>query len=234
MNVPKSTPYMGMLMETGTWTMEARVYYKKLMLYHNIKNSEDERIIKQILKVQEEEVRKSTWYADVKKAMEVYGITKSVTESSKSEWKKEVKGRIGEKTENEIRVRCKEMKKTRSTQEDPYMIKQYLKETTMTEATDILRTRLHMTRLTCNYGNSTKCPLCGHKGTIETEHYFTCQITRRLAGIWKTEPHDISGSTVEELRRAKNHIKKVEVMMEIYMPKRMGSNKEQTRNSKVD
>ena len=45
------------------------------MLYHNISNSEDDRIIKQILKVQEGEVRSTTWYAGVKKIVEMYGIS---------------------------------------------------------------------------------------------------------------------------------------------------------------
>ena len=53
--VPMSTPYVGLLMETGMWTMEARIHYKKLMLCHNIKNSENDRVIKQILREQEKE-----------------------------------------------------------------------------------------------------------------------------------------------------------------------------------
>ena len=52
LEVPRSTPYMGILMETGMWTMEARVSYKKLMLYHNIWHSDEERIMKKIVKVQ--------------------------------------------------------------------------------------------------------------------------------------------------------------------------------------
>ena len=78
-----------MLMETGMWTMEARIDYRKMMLFHNIKNSEQERVIKQILEVQEDEARTSTWYAGVKKAVEKYGITKKVDEVLKSAWKKE-------------------------------------------------------------------------------------------------------------------------------------------------
>ena len=147
MGVPRSTPYAGLLLETGTWTMQARVAYKKLMLYHNIKNSEDDRIIKQVLQVQEEEVRESTWYADVARAVRKYDITTNVTDSSKSVWKKEVKEKINKETENEIRTKCKELDKTRTIRNDPYTIKQYLQESTMTTATDILMTRLHMTRL---------------------------------------------------------------------------------------
>ena len=76
--VPVSTPYMGILMETGVWTMEARVAYRKLMLYHHIKHSEEERVIKQIVKIQEEEEREGTWVEGVIKLIEYYAIEKKV------------------------------------------------------------------------------------------------------------------------------------------------------------
>ena len=93
----------------------------------------------------------------------------------------------------------------------------------MKEASEILRTRLHMSRLVCNYSQKQSdkyiCPLCEHKGKITTEHYFQeCTGTRCLAEIWNTNPEDLKG-TYQELQRAKNHIKKVEVLMEPYMKK---------------
>ena len=36
LEVPKTTPYYGILMETGWLTIEAQLDYRKLMLYHNI------------------------------------------------------------------------------------------------------------------------------------------------------------------------------------------------------
>ena len=89
----------------------------------------------------------------------------------------------------------------------------------MTETTDILKTRLHMTKLPCNYGLSgLGCPLCGKQGKIATEHYFSdCSATRRLSELWNTDPNDLSGPT-ENLRRAKNHLGKVETLIERHMP----------------
>ena len=218
LEVPGSTPYMGLLMETGMWTMEGRIEYKKLMLYHNIVHSGEDRIIKKILKVQENEVRKTTWYAEVTRIIEKYGIEKNVEKVLKSVWKKEVKERIGRKVEEEVRKRCRNMRKTRTVQEEPYAMKDYLKETSMTEATDILKTRLHMTRLPCNYGYKlTSCPLCGREGKQETEHYFSqCSATVHLAKIWAVEAVDMKGP-LEHQKRAKNHLKKVEVLMETHM-----------------
>ena len=56
----------------------------------------------------------------------------------------------------------------------------------MTETTDILRTRLHVTKLPCYYGlGGEGCPLCKKRGKIATEYYFadSCA-TRRLAEVW--------------------------------------------------
>ena len=76
-----------------------------------------------------------------------------------------------------------------------------------------------MTKLTCNYGvNSGECPLCGYQGKIETEHFFKrCRRTRKLAEIYQTEADDLAGTT-DQIRNAKQHLKRVEVMMERYMP----------------
>ena len=219
LEVPGSTPYMGLLLETGFWTMEARIAYKKLMLYHNIKHSEKERVIKKIMKVQEGEVRDGTWNGDVIKKIGYYGINKEVDSCLKSEWKKEVKEKIGKKTEEQIRDECGRMRKTRTILNDQYILKDYLKLTNLTEAKDILRSRLHMTKLTCNYGHTDdpRCPLCGYGGRIETEHYFSkCPWTKHLANVWKTTENDLYGS-LEDMKRAKNHLMKIEVMMERYM-----------------
>ena len=43
LEVPRSPPYKGILLEREMWTMEARKNYKQLMLFHNIKNSDGSR-----------------------------------------------------------------------------------------------------------------------------------------------------------------------------------------------
>lgn len=220
LEIPKTTPYCGVLMETGFITMGARIAYKKLMLFHNIMNSEDERVTKKLIKIQMDDDRDGTWYDDVKKYKEKYEIKMKVTETIKSKWKKEVKQQIRKHTEKEIRTRCNEMKKTRTVKDDVYEMKQYLKNNTVNEVKGIMMTRLHMTKLECNYQsskNSTKCPLCGKESDegINTEHYFGCSATVHLARIWETEEDDIRSNEVEELRRAKNFIEKVEQIMEL-------------------
>ena len=151
--------------------------------------------------------------------MDDYDIGLKVEKVLKSEWKKEVKRGLSQRTELEIREKCCQMRKTRSIKDEPYTMKEYLKETAITEGTDILKTRLHMTKLPCNYGvQSDRCQLCGSDVKTETEHYFSqCRATQRMANIWETKPEDLMGS-LEQCRKAKNHLKKVEIMMERYMP----------------
>ena len=43
----------GILMETRIWHVEQRIEYAPLMLYHNIKNSDEKRKIKKMLEDQE-------------------------------------------------------------------------------------------------------------------------------------------------------------------------------------
>ena len=45
----KTTPYYGILMETGTWPMRERVEFKMLLFYHNLVNSDDQIVSKMIL-----------------------------------------------------------------------------------------------------------------------------------------------------------------------------------------
>ena len=124
----------------------------------------------------------------MKTLIDKYQIKKDVNLVLKSEWKKEVKSKINQGVEKLVRDACAEGSKTRTVKDDVFELKNYLKENTVTEATDILKTRLHMTKLTCNYKRrqqkqiqNTPCPLCGCSGIVKTEHYFrSCVVTRNL------------------------------------------------------
>ena len=72
LEVPSSTPYYPLLLETGWWTMRARLGYRKLMLYHNIRKSDDRRTIKKQMEVQEKEDRSTTWYGNIKKEIKTW------------------------------------------------------------------------------------------------------------------------------------------------------------------
>ena len=184
LEVPDSTPYLPLLMETGTWTMVGRIHYKRLMLYHHIKNSSEDRLIRKIVLVQEEEQRKGMWNEETAEETAAI-ITKydlqsiNVKETPKSTWKKEVKRKIKAAMEKEIREGCSTLKKARTIVEDSFERKEYLDEQTIEESKWITRMRLHMTDIPCNYGEGEVCWLCG-KESVNSEHYFQCRETERL------------------------------------------------------
>ena len=53
LEIPKTTPYIGLLNEIGMWTIEERMKYRRLMLYHNLVNSDDGRLCKRVVQEQE-------------------------------------------------------------------------------------------------------------------------------------------------------------------------------------
>ncbi len=63
--IPLSTPYMPLLMELGLWMMEYKIQYKKLMLYHNLIHSSEDRKAREMAMYQKEEGREGTWASGV-------------------------------------------------------------------------------------------------------------------------------------------------------------------------
>ena len=210
LELPVSTPYLPLLMETGMWTMEARINYKKLMLFHNILNSPDDRLLKQVLKEQMKSPRKGTWFYTITELIKRYNIELTV-EVSKSIWKKHVKKKTSDEVESYIRLCCRTTTKGRTVAEDKFEMKRYLKEVEVETASEILKTRLHMRRLGGNYGDK-KCRLC-HEENASTEHYFTCSGTvllRECCGI--TTETVMENLDTSQLIKISNFLAKVELL----------------------
>ena len=54
-------------METGIWPAEQRIQHATMMLYHNIKNSDGNRNVKQVVEEQEQNQFKNIFYQKVQK-----------------------------------------------------------------------------------------------------------------------------------------------------------------------
>ena len=215
LNLPMSTPYNALLMEVGWWTMRARLGYRKLMLYHNIMNSDKKRPIKRIIHIQKNEERETTWYRSVEREMEKYDIKTDPKTVLKSTWKKEVKDKITTKVGEEIREKCKTSKKARNVVNDEFKMKDYLSgKTTFKDARRILSTRLNMNKVPGNYkGNSEgMCPLC-EKEEGNNEHYFKCQKVRVLREVWGVEKEDLVNQELKKMTNLGFFMEKVEVMV---------------------
>ena len=84
-NLPISTSYIGLIMETGTWPANQRVQHSTMMLYHNIMNSEHKRIARKILVEQTKSNNKNTMISRVQQiAQEIGAKLKNVENMKKS------------------------------------------------------------------------------------------------------------------------------------------------------
>ena len=215
LELPSSTPYYALLMEVGWWTMKGRVAYRRLMLYHNIIRSDKRRVLKRLLEVQEKEDRETTWRAMIGKEIERYNINLDVEEAMKSTWKNEVKKKINEVMESEIREKCNNSKKARFVKEDKFERKTYLNSKVNLEtAKTILRARLNMCYIPANYKNNGDgmCTLCEcEEGS--TEHYFSCKHVRLLAKVWDVKRDDMYTQETTKMVDMARFMKKTETML---------------------
>jgi hypothetical protein len=196
--------------------MKARTDYRKHMLYHNLKNSDESRIAKQVVEEQEKMDREGTWLSGVQKSMIEYGIQNTVLEDLKSAWKRKVKEKIRQKTEEIIRENCESKSKSRTVKIGSYDLKDYLKKATIKEAKKILKARLHMLKIPCNYGKGEEgCWLCGEKD-VKTEHYYKCSGTRSLQRSWSANEKDLQSTSKSKLIRTAMFLEQVE---EMFVPK---------------
>ena len=97
LGMPKTAPYWGMLAETGSWPMENRIEYKKLMLYQHLLKAEDKRLAKRVLKKQMINHQGRCWYSEIVEIMDkhnIENISTDVERMKKSKWKKMIKDKI--------------------------------------------------------------------------------------------------------------------------------------------
>ena len=73
--LPQSTPYWGLLYELGIIPIKYVITYKRMMLYHNIMNSDDNRVIKHVVREQEASEYEKCWFGNMKMEGENIGIS---------------------------------------------------------------------------------------------------------------------------------------------------------------
>ena len=176
LNIPKSTPYWGLLIELGIWPVEWYINYRKLMLLHNLFHSDDERLAKQVMVEQKQSGQENCWYSEVKEIIELLQIHHDPEEMTKQEWKKITKDAIYAKVEVEAKTKSADMKKLRFVRgfAQGFKQKDYLTEMTAYEAKKVLKIRLNMTlNIAGNIGKKEVCKLCNIENET-TEHVFYC------------------------------------------------------------
>ena len=94
-SLPITTPYIGLIIETGVWPAEQRINYSSLMLYHNIINSSKDRLVKQIIQEKRAQNHQNTIYEKVRTIAEELNIKlEEEVIMKKSEWKRTVKDKF--------------------------------------------------------------------------------------------------------------------------------------------
>ena len=176
-HLPISTSNIGILMETGIWPVEQKLQYATLMLYHNIMNSDEDRVARKIIIEQRKKEYKRTYYQKVKNAAKDINIDiDKVEQEKKSKWKKEVKEKIVEKIKERMNEEMMGKTKSRTIENDKWGRKEYIKECSSDVIKDVIKIRLHMWEVGRNYGKEEQegnCPIC-KKGEDTTEHVLEC------------------------------------------------------------
>ena len=176
-----TTPYWGLLAETGIWPVKSRIEYKKIMLYHNIITSDSKRLVKDIVEDQIRSPYKDCWGMSIKEICEKYQIEMGeIKQYSKQILKKLIKTKITKEIVERIEEKKLDMTKLRFTNGTGR--KEYIERLKTKEAIMIMKMRLNMIEVKCNYKSkftNLNCELCG-KEDDTTEHLFECKELERL------------------------------------------------------
>ena len=182
LQLPKTTPYIGLLNEIGIWRIEEKLMYRKIMLYHNLHNSPDSRLAKRIVEEQQHMEEKDTFYSDVEEMATVLRIQmETIRLISKSQLKKLVKDQINERMSQLVKKKSLTMKKMRFVKEeaDEFGRKMYLVKMTGAEAMKTLKIRLNMIPIYGNFRGDVylrrRCVHCGESDDT-TEHLISCKV----------------------------------------------------------
>ena len=198
MKLPKTTPYLGILYETGVWRISDVLLYKKIMLLHNILTSKSERIIKRIIMEQERFPIPNCWLENLKVQTKDAGIEINIEEmktKTKVCLKRQIKAQI---QENLIRyIELNKTTKLRTVIKNEFKKKRYIDEGKLNEneIKEIMMIRLHMNKLKTNYKSnedSLKCQFCNEEEETTEHVLFQCEKIEYLRQDLKLEESDIT------------------------------------------
>ena len=181
--MPLCTPYWGIIAESGIWPVTSRIHYRKIMLFHNIVQSEDKRLIKEIVQDQLKAPYGQCWTMGIKSICEKYGIDiEKLKAREKKVVKKEIKEKIIKDIEKSVNDKKQEMKKLRWVK--GFGKETYMKDLSTEDAMLIMKTRLNMIEVKSNFRGKYKtevCELCEQEEDT-TEHLFTCEKLEKIRG----------------------------------------------------
>ena len=185
--LPKSTPYFGLLSELGIWPFEELMEHKRIMLFHQIITSDDNRFLKEVIMDQLRSIYPGCWTEQTLEICNKYNLGVQLIKCmKKGKLKKLLKERIRKRLERKLEIESREKTKLRFC--GGFSRKKYIMKGNMSKnmIKAIMKTRLNMLELTCNYKGKNRSEICAlcKDGRDTTEHIFECrEIKKSLDNI---------------------------------------------------
>ena len=187
LELPASTPYLGLLSEMGIWPFKYLVEYKKVMLLHQIITTKKTRFITEIIEDQIKDTWEGCWTEQTKEICQKYELEiNDIRNKTKEQLKKTMKDKIDKELNELIKKESKEKTKLRFCSD--FKQKEYTMNGRINNQTvkNILKLRMNMFELKCNYKGISKsetCDLC-KKYRDTTEHLFECKkIKKKIKNV---------------------------------------------------
>ena len=233
LDMPKTTPYLGLLSELGVWPVEELLDYKRIMLLHQIITSKEGRFLKEVIEGQIKDTFKGCWMEQTKEICSKYSLgIQAIRSLSKYKLKAILKRRISKNLDLKIQEEAKNKTKLRFCRD--FNRKLYTKKGSMCHRTvrSIMKTRLNMLELKCNYKGTSStdtCNLCGVE-LDTTEHLFSCQeITKNIQTV--PDAKILQNDDEKSLDELGNFLKKICKIKGIDMAKTVQENLENIKKS---
>ena len=113
-NLPITTPYTALVIETGVWPAE-RDKLSSFMPQHNIINSSKDRLVKQIIQEQRAQNYQNTFYEKMRTIAKELNIKlKAAVTMKKSEWKRTMKYKVQNKIQERVEKEMESKNKLRT------------------------------------------------------------------------------------------------------------------------
>ena len=115
-----------------------------MVFYQNIKNSDDNRKIKQVVEEQEQNQFKNTLYQKVQKQQKIYKLILVISLQPVNQNEKKVKGKAIDRIRKRMKEDMQEKTKCCTMQNDKWEKKQYIKNCKRNTIKDVIKIRLHI------------------------------------------------------------------------------------------
>ena len=236
LELPKSTPYLGILSELGIWPFEQLLEYKRLMLLHQIVTSQDDRFLKQVIEEQIQNTWPGCWMEQTLEICHQYELTtETIRELTKEQLKRMLKERICERLDQHIKKEAKERTKLRFCSNFKRKSYTLTGNLSFNDIKSIMKLRLNMLELKSNYKGNNKnetCDLCKTEKDT-TEHIFECQeIRKQVDNVPKITVLD--SDEITSYDEISKFLKKIYEIRNINISKTVKENLESTYTSTLD